>query len=401
MPKVSIVTALYNRSRFLRPRVEAILQQTLRDFEWIVIDDHSTDGTFEQLHRLTRSDWRVLLLRNALNIGQGPTTRKAYELARGEYVYLTDDDDACHPTFLERLTALLDGHPDVGLAYCSHLSMDARGGIWGGRPRGRSYIRSGEAEFRALLRACHIQSPCSIIRREAAEQAGVFRTFVPPTYVDYHCCLKTCLVADAAFLAEPLAYYRLHPAQTRKTSFERTDFVSRQEKNSFDLVADLFAHLPEDRQCLRGLESEALWYAADNLRPIFAFMWQRGVVHNARALEEAVRRRVPEYPVTRFHPGAIGRANCALREARLRLVRRATYVPPTCPEPAPPGSAEPSSRQSGGRRDDETVVHSASIIVCVRDQSGALHPVPCSPNHKTGQRRAPAQSPAPGSSLLS
>ena len=99
MPKVSVVTALYNRSRYLRPRVESIRQQTFRDFEWIVIDDHSTDGTFEQFQRLTRSDRRILLLRNAANIGQGLTTKKAFDLARGEYIYLADADDVCHPLF--------------------------------------------------------------------------------------------------------------------------------------------------------------------------------------------------------------------------------------------------------------------------------------------------------------
>ena len=229
MPKVSIITALYNRSRYLRPRAQSILQQTFRDFEWIVIDDHSTDDTFERFDRLTRSDRRVLALRNAANIGQGPTTRKAVELARGDYVYLTDDDDLCEPTFLERMVALLDARPDVGLAYCGHRYIDGRGGTWNGwPPRRQSPWRSGAAEFRALLRCCHIQSPCSIIRRAAAERAGVFRTFVPPSYVDYHLCLKTCLAADVAFVAEPLVAYRIHADQATRLNLARADFLARQ-----------------------------------------------------------------------------------------------------------------------------------------------------------------------------
>ena len=372
MPKVSVVTALSNRSRFLVPRVESILAQTLRDFEWIVIDDRSTDGSFEQFHRLTRSDRRVLLLRNAANLGQGPTTRKAYELARGEYVYVADAADACDPTLLERLTALLDRRPEVGLAYCSHASIDAEGGIRGARPRGRSRIRSGAAEFRALLRASPIRSPSGIIRRAAALRARVFETFVPPTYVDYHCCLKTCLVADAAFLAEPLAYDRLHPAQTSQLVRARRFRRACRSRNSFELIADLFAHVPDDRQSLRGLESKALWHAAENLRPIFASLSQRGMVEHARALEEVVRRRVPEYPVARLHPGPLSRARRALREARLHFARRATSMPPARPERTPSGSAAPSFRPSGACRDGETAVRSACIVVCVRDQAGAL-----------------------------
>ena len=283
MPKVSIITALYNRSRFLRPRAQSILRQTFRDFEWIVIDDHSTDDTFERFERLTRSDRRVLALRNAANIGQGPTTRKAFELARGDYVYLTDDDDLCEPTFLERMVTLLDARPDVGLAYCGLRHVDGRGGTWVGLPpRRQSPWRSGAAEFRALLRWRHIQSPCSIIRRAAAERAGVFRTFVPPSYVDYHLCLKTCLAADVAFVAEPLAAYRIHADQATRLNLARADFVARQEMDSFDLVEDLFAHLPDDPGALAGLRSEGLWYAAERLRPFFRLMRRLGLVDNAR-----------------------------------------------------------------------------------------------------------------------
>jgi glycosyltransferase involved in cell wall biosynthesis len=389
MPKVSVVTALFNRSRFLRPRVASILQQTLRDFEWIVMDDHSTDGTFERFYRMTRSDRRVMVFRNASNMGQGLTTKKGFELASGEYIYVTDDDDACHPTFLERMITLLDAHPWVGLAYCRHLWMDAKGGTWASWPPRRGYVRPGEAEFRRLLRANYIHSPSSILRQEAAHRAAVFNTFVPPIYVDYHMYLKTCLVSDVAFLAEPLAYYRVHAAQIMKTKLERADFVARQEKDTFDLLEDVFAHLPEDRRSLRCLEQAALWYAADNLRWDFARIQRQGATEKASALEAVVLRRVPGYPIARLRPGAIARTVLGMREAGLRLVKRATYVAPTRPERdrdaallardgerAPIGTnARPADSfqrlsRAPDRRPD--YARSVSVIVCVRDQADAL-----------------------------
>jgi glycosyltransferase involved in cell wall biosynthesis len=377
MPKVSIITTLYNRSRFLRPRVESILQQSFRDFEWIVIDDHSTDDTFERFERLTRSDRRVLALRNAANIGQGPTTRKAFELARGDYVYVTDDDDLCQPTFLERMAGLLDARPNVGLAYCRHRYIDGKGGTWDGLPPLRqSSLRAGASEFRALLRSCHIPSPCSIIRRAAAERAGVFRTFVPPSCVDDHLCLKTCLVADVAFVAEPLATRRIHVAQATRVNLASPDFVARQELDSFDLVEDLFAHLPDDRKALAGLRSEGLWYAAERLRPFFRLMRRSGAVDTARALEAVVRRRVQHYPVARLDPGPIGALGPALRETVSRVVRRATYTPPA---PGIAGDVERAAARDGLRSaarrplpDGVAPVGSVSVIVCVRDQPQAL-----------------------------
>ena len=372
MPKVSVVTALQDQSSFLRLRVESILQQTLRDFEWIVIDDHSTEERFERFRRLVGSDRRVLLLRNAATIGHGPTVRKAFELARGEFLYLAADDEVCHPAFLERLTGLLDAHPNVGLAGCRVCHIDTDGGSWAGcLPLRRSALRSGAAEFRALLRRGPVRARGSIIRREAAERAGVFRTFVPPTDARYHCCLKTCLVADAAYLAEPLASYRRDPARMRATAFECGGFVRRQEQDSFDLVADLFAHLPQDRRSSRRFEDTALWYAADRLRPIFAVMRQQGAADTARALEAVVRRRVPGYPTARFHPGTIGRTTWALREGGRRLVRSVTYVPSASPAT---GAAAPPAREfrASARPDGTTAVRSVSIIVCVRDQAAAL-----------------------------
>ena len=380
MPKVSVITTLHNRSRFLRPRVGSILQQTFRDFEWLVIDDHSTDDTFERLVRLTRSDRRVLALRNAANIGQGPTTKKAFELARGDYVYVTDDDDLCHPTFLERMVALLNARPNVGLAYCRHRFIDGRGGSWDGLPPLRqSPLRSGASEFRALLHCCHIQSPTSIIRRAAAERAGVFRTFVPPSYVDYHLCLKTCLASDVAFVAEPLVCYRIHPDQATRTNLARADFIARQEMDSFDLVDDLFAHLPDDKEALVGLRSEGIWYAAERLRPFFLLMRRLGLVDNAQALEAVVRRRAPDYPLARLDPGPIGAIGPALRERLVRAVRRATYRPPA-PDRASDverpaaraGLRSAAGLPSAGLPGGSAPVGSVSVIVCVRDQPQAL-----------------------------
>jgi glycosyltransferase involved in cell wall biosynthesis len=377
MPKVSVITALYNRSRFLWPRVESIVQQTLRDFEWIVIDDHSTDATFERFVRLTRSDRRILALRNARNIGQGPTTRKAFDLARGEYIYLTDDDDACHPTFLERMVGLLDAHPNLGLAYCGHRFMDARGGVWGGWPPRAGYLRSGEAEFRALLRRCHIRSPTSVLRRAAFERAAGFRTFVPPHNVDYHSYLKVCLVADAAFLGEPLAYYRLHPDQSRKSKFKSGDVVAVQERDSFDLISDVFRHLPADRRHLAELEREALWAAADSLLFSLLRLRREGMGETARALEAMICRRLPDYPIRRLRPGPIRMARLQGREIGLGLLRRATYVPPARPERRPDASAgareQLVARAAGSApAEADRAVGSVSIIVCVRDQAEAL-----------------------------
>src|SRR4029077_11316800 len=107
MPKVSVVVPTYNHSRFLRKRINSVLQQTFQDFEVILLDDCSTDDSRSILSSYT-GDPRV---RNEFNdVNSGSTFKqwnKGVRLARGEYVWISESDDYAAPRFLERLVAIL------------------------------------------------------------------------------------------------------------------------------------------------------------------------------------------------------------------------------------------------------------------------------------------------------
>ena len=112
-PKVSVVTAMYNHKPYLRRRVDSILNQTFQDWEWIIVDDCSLDGSFEFAQELTRHDSRITVLQNDTNCHIAQTNQRGIDLACGEFLYRTDSDDYCADTFLERMCAVLDQNPQV------------------------------------------------------------------------------------------------------------------------------------------------------------------------------------------------------------------------------------------------------------------------------------------------
>jgi len=112
-PRVSVLMSVYNGARYLRDAVDSILGQTFTDFEFIIVDDGSTDETPAILNSYT--DPRIVRLRNETNIGLTRSLNKGLVVARGEYVARQDADDVSLPRRLAKQVEFLDGHPVIGL----------------------------------------------------------------------------------------------------------------------------------------------------------------------------------------------------------------------------------------------------------------------------------------------
>jgi len=106
--------SVYNGERHLREAVESILNQTFCDFEFIIVDDASTDSTPEILREYAKQDERIRLLRNAYNLGITRSLNRGLKLVHGEYIAHLDADDISLPSRLKLQTRFLDAHPQVG-----------------------------------------------------------------------------------------------------------------------------------------------------------------------------------------------------------------------------------------------------------------------------------------------
>ncbi len=129
VPRVSIGLPVYNGENFLAEALEACLAQTFTDFELIVSDNASTDGTAAILADYAARDPRIRVFRQETNIGGGPNQNFVLDQARGEYYKLVAHDDLYAPTLLERCVAVLDAHPDVVLCHGDMAYIDAAGEV--------------------------------------------------------------------------------------------------------------------------------------------------------------------------------------------------------------------------------------------------------------------------------
>jgi glycosyltransferase involved in cell wall biosynthesis len=113
-PKVSVIMSVYNGERYLIAAMDSIWSQTFNDFEFIVIDDGSTDGTLEILKSYV--DDRLCLIHNPTNLKLSKSLNKGIELARGEYIARMDADDISSPGRFAKQVVYLDNHPRIGVA---------------------------------------------------------------------------------------------------------------------------------------------------------------------------------------------------------------------------------------------------------------------------------------------
>ncbi|MBI3769877.1 MAG: glycosyltransferase [Deltaproteobacteria bacterium] len=214
-PRVSVVLPVYNHRRFLPPAIGSLLAQTYTDFELIVVDDGSTDGTREYLDAL--ADPRVVVIHQdnqrlpaALNAG--------FARARGELLTWVSADNSCAPMFLEALVAALDHHRDAGFAYSAFAWIDDADRITG-------IHRDQDVSLRSLLK----QNPgiaAFMYRRSCQEAVGPYDSSLEGAE-DWDMWLRLVERHPAVYVPEILYYYRLHDDSMTATKRDSIAQASR------------------------------------------------------------------------------------------------------------------------------------------------------------------------------
>ena len=119
--------SVHNGSRFLKESIGSILVQSYRDFEFLIVDDGSTDNSLEIAQRAAASDKRVRVISNRGNIGLTRSLNRAIREAAGEYVARHDADDVALPDRFREQVARLDGDPSCAVVGTNYLVIDAEG----------------------------------------------------------------------------------------------------------------------------------------------------------------------------------------------------------------------------------------------------------------------------------
>ncbi len=168
VPRVSIGMPVYNGQRWLEETLQSLRGQTLSDFELIISDNASTDGTRAICERHAAEDRRIRYYRNAHNIGANRNYMAVLALARAKYFKWASASDLCDPRLIERCVAALEAEPDAVLAYPSTIVF--RDGPEDGAPyEGDLSVMQDSAAARFAYVLCGMQL-------NNAMSGGVFRT---------------------------------------------------------------------------------------------------------------------------------------------------------------------------------------------------------------------------------
>jgi hypothetical protein len=207
-PVVSVVMSVFNGERFLPACMDSILAQRFADFEFIIVNDGSTDGTVSILEEYREADPRIRVDHQE-NRGLSPALNRGIGVARGDYIARMDADDIAVPDRLGRQVDFLERHPRVGIVGGTVEFIDGTG-----RSLRLSANPASDGELRAALQddVCPFWHPTVLMRREIVERLGGYRAVVNGAE-DYDLWWRLSEHCELANLQAVLVRYRLHPFQ--------------------------------------------------------------------------------------------------------------------------------------------------------------------------------------------
>lgn len=131
-PLVSVIIPSYNHEKFLKKRIDSILNQTFQDFELIILDDLSPDNSREIIEQYKHHPKVSHVIFNSDNSGSTfKQWNKGIELAKGQYIWIAESDDVAECDFLAQMVEALKGDEDVAIAFCQSSKMDDQDKITG------------------------------------------------------------------------------------------------------------------------------------------------------------------------------------------------------------------------------------------------------------------------------
>jgi glycosyltransferase involved in cell wall biosynthesis len=260
--RVSVVVPAFNNVRFIEATMDSILAQTFDDFELVVADHSSTDGTWERLQRY-QSDPRVRLLRTEAGGGAPRNWDRVTAAAGGELLKLVCGDDIIYPDCLLRQVEAMDANPSVVLVATQRDLIDARGGVVLAR-RGLAglsgWVPGRRAARHTVLAGSNVfgEPACVLLRRATLLEAGGWdgqHHYV----IDEATYVRVLLRGDFFGIDRSLAAFRLSSSQW---SVDLAREQSRQVIGFHHLLASQVPGLLSRTDLLRGdARARAMAYA--------------------------------------------------------------------------------------------------------------------------------------------
>lgn len=208
MLRLSVIMSVFNNAPYLDEAVDSIRAQTMADFEFIIVDDGSSDGSTEILRRHAAADPRIRLIEQE-NRGLVASLNRAIAAARAPWIARMDGDDVAMPERFERQLRFVTEHPDYGVVGCQLELIDE-----GGRTikQALDFPRSHDAFLTAMEWRPIMSHPAAMIARDLLDQLGGYRAIYRHCE-DYDLWLRLSERTKLCSLEAVLLRYRFNPNQ--------------------------------------------------------------------------------------------------------------------------------------------------------------------------------------------
>ena len=208
---VSICIPAYNNAAYIGQTIESILNQTYTDIELIIVDDNSTDNTFEVISGYSEKDSRVKVFKNEKNLGMSGNWNRCLELCSGEFIKLICADDLLLPESVEKEVSAFEEYPDVVLVSSATKLVDLDGKNKGFYKRypSKKPIDGKKVVRRGFFNKDYFGAPlANMYRKSVCMEVGGFDTNY--TYIlDYDLFVSIANKGQVYFIHEPLNMFRV------------------------------------------------------------------------------------------------------------------------------------------------------------------------------------------------
>ena len=176
-PTCSVIIPTYNRAHLVDRAIQSVLNQTYQNFEFIVVDDGSTDNTEEVVKKFQEKDKRIRYIKHERNKGASAARNTGIKAAKGEYIAFQDSDDEWLPEKLEKQMKVFEtAPPEVGVIYTGFWRIENNKKIY----IPYSWVAQKEGNIhKELLKGSFIGLPTVLIRKECFKKAGMFDKKLP------------------------------------------------------------------------------------------------------------------------------------------------------------------------------------------------------------------------------
>lgn len=199
-PKISVLLPVYNGGEYLQTAIDSILNQTFSDFEFIIINDASTDDSEKVI--LSNTDSRIVYIKNEQNLGLIKTLNKGLDLCKGEYIARMDQDDIANPTRFEKQNTVLDHNLEIGVCGTWFTFFGTRENTVVKHPEYHEQIKI------ATLGYCAIGHPTVMLRKTALQNLRYDEDY--QAVEDYEFWSRLVRITQFYNIQESLLDYRFH-----------------------------------------------------------------------------------------------------------------------------------------------------------------------------------------------